>query len=109
VIPFEFARTRWFVSRRGKWGLFVQVSPEGDSRINLEVDLAVSQSMVTPRRFTVEIEEGVALPVGELYCDDEELVIWWDASAESPVDIGFEFREGVEFNDVTEDGEPAAG
>ena len=110
VIPFEFERTKWFVSRRGKWGMFVHVSREDDRHVNLEVDLAVNQSMVTPRRFTVEIEEGVSLPVGELYCDnDEELVVWWDASAEAPVDIGFDYREGVEFDDVTDDDGSAAG
>jgi hypothetical protein len=110
IIPFEFERTKWFVSRRGKWGMFVHVSREADTHVNLEVDFAVNQSMVTPRRFTIAIEEGVSLPVGEVYCDnDEELVIWWDASTEAAADIGFEYREGVEFNDVTEDGDPTAG
>ncbi len=109
IIPFEFERTKWCVGRRPKWGMFVRVSRKDDTRVNLEVDLAVNESMVTPRRFTVEIEEGVSLPVGELYCDnDETLVIWCDSATDASAAIGFEYAEGVEFTNVTDD-EPAAG
>ena len=96
-VEFAFDTTCYLIFRYDEWGFSLRVSDAGEGSVHLEFEFMHREltTILSPRRATCALGDGVVVPLLRLDGTQEELEIWFEQVKPPGVLIGVELPEGV--------------